>query len=307
MRRVVMAVAVLAVAGCSGSDPTSSTEVTSAPTTTAAVTTTLAAATGPADTATSEPAVPASVRIDVDVAGRRAELSGLVAESEDPFGQFVACSGLRESYGTYSVLASTTAGDVRSISVVSDAAITGPGVVEASMRLEFGAAPAIDASGTMTLSDDLQAGSYVMFDAAGTSIEGTFACRGGASPQPLEVGEADGVLDAIEVFAILSRGDEQRLLGLAVAAGTSASIECPGAVTVASDSDFVVRVDGDATTGAISTFELTSGDAPTMRLRAGTADYEFDQVRRGAGDEPTAGTFSAASEGVSVDGAFRCS
>lgn len=307
MRWSGMALAVLIATSCSGSEPVqrpgsdvvpTSVESTVTPSSTEGTS-------GPAVVEPREPA--ASVRIDVDVAGAEAELSGLLADSLDPFGQFVSCSGLRESFGTYSVLVSLPVSGVRSVSVVSADLVPGAGVHDASVRVEYASDPAVDASGTMTLADDLKSGTYRGSDADGDVVEGSFDCPGGATPEPLTIGADDAELDAVEVFALLRSGDAQRIVGLAVRVGGSAAVDCGGATDESDDTAPVIRVDGDAAIGAITSLELTGGASPTLRMRVGSTDYEFDRVDRGASDLPEAGTFGAESGGIAVDGAFRCS
>ena len=74
-----------------------------------------------------------------------------------------------------------------------------------------------------------------------------------------------------------------------------------------SDDTVIVRVDGDESIGAITTFELTGGVTSTMRLRAGGVVYEFDRVEVELDDSAASGIFSAITQsGIAVDGAFRC-
>ena len=300
-----VALAALSTAGCSGSDTTADT------TPDRTVVATIAAATPStlAEPVITEPEVePASVRIDVSVGDMSAELTGLLVDSNDPFQNFVSCSGLRATYGTYSVLASVESGAVRSVSVVSAGLVPEPGTHDASVRVEFDSAPAVDALGTLTVGDDRRSGSFVAFDPDGNQVEGSFDCSGGdIDPQPLVVGSDDGVLEAVEVFALLRDGDEQRILGLATPVDGGAVVECAGAGGAPEGTLTGVRVEGDGSIGAVTGFELTDGAAPTMRLRAGSVIYTSEFVTRGGADPATAGSFSADANGVAVDGAFRCS
>jgi hypothetical protein len=69
----------------------------------------------------------------------------------------------------------------------------------------------------------------------------------------------------------------------------------------------VVRLDGDDTLGAITTFELDEGtEGASMRLRVGEATYEFDDVAITLDDNARAGTFGAALPDLTVGGAFAC-
>jgi len=307
-RHAVLPCVVLAwslVSGCSGSDASgdSGSDPTVAATAVAPTTTT-------AVPAITEPEVqiePASVRIDVSARGTSAELTGTLADSDDPFGNFVSCSGLRSTYGTYSVLASAESGAVRSISVVSADLVPEPGVHESSVRVEFSGAPAVDAVGTITVGDDRRSGSFLAFDADGATVDGTFDCSGGdTEPQPLVVGSDNGVLEAVEVFALLRSGDQERILGLATPADGAALVECAGAEGEPDGSVPGVHIEGDESIGAISVFELSDGTEPTMRLGAGSLTYTSGLVMRGGAD-PGAGSFSAEANGVAIDGAFRCS
>lgn len=252
------------------------------------------------------PVTAASVRIDVSVAGTTVELSGTFAESADPFGDFVSCSVLRANFGSYSVLASATTGTIRSIGVVSSDLVLGAGTHDATVRVEYDARGAVDALGTITIADDLRSGSYLGFDSSGAQVEGTFDCQGGVVGEPLPAGVIDDELESVEVFALVRLDDAQRLVGLAVESGDLASVECAGA-SGESDESTIVRVDGDGSVGAITTFELTGGSSPTMRMRIGSTSYEFARVVRGEADASAAGTFSATADGATVDGAFRCS
>lgn len=217
-----------------------------------------------------------------------------IAES-DPFGEFAACSGWRARLGAYSVLVSGGA-EVAAVSVWSADRVQAAGIYDAQVRVERPGSPPVEASGTMTLLDGLQRGEFVAFGPSGGRVEGTFACTGAPSPVPLGMGDAG----TAEVFALLSDGEAERFLGLA--ADGSVDAECPGGPGAV-----IVDVEGDPTVGGITAFEL-AGDGPvTGRLRAGGATYELDDVTVTLDDGGTSGVFAAVSpEGVSVDGAFRC-
>lgn len=305
----VVVVAAAIAAGCStGSDSVTTPEPTSTSVQEPEPSTPTTAVEAPVVTKPEVLHDPASVRIDVSVAGTDTELTGLLADSDDPFGRFVSCSGLRASYGSYSVLASVETGDVRSISVVSSDLVPDPGTHDAAVRVEFAASPPVDAEGTITIGDDRRTGSFLAFDPEGVQLEGTFDCLGGdTEPEPLVVGSDDGVLEVVEVFALLRWGDAQRILGLAAHADGSATVECPGAEGDATDELTGVRVLGDESIGAITSFELGDGPSPSMRLLAGNVVYSADGVMRRGADQATAGSFSADADQVAVDGAFRCS
>lgn len=304
---VVVSGLAAASTACSGSDSveTSVPDPPVAPSTTTSLSTTVAPV-------VTEPAVrvePAAVRIDVSVGQLGAELTGLLADSDDPFGQFVSCSGHRSTFGIYSVLASVESGPVGSVSVVSSDLVDAAGVHDAAVRVEFGgSAPAVDAVGTITISDDLRSGSFLAFDSDGGAVDGTFDCAGGdAEPRPLVVGSDDGVLEAVEVFALLRSDRSQRIVGLATPAGGAAVVECAGAQGAPDDVLPGVLVVGDESIGAITEFELSGGPEPTMRLRVGTVVYTSEQVMRRGTGIAGAGSFNTDADGVDVDGAFRCS
>ena len=323
-RLAVLAVTVLVVTGCSGDDdPTGADRTTSAEVATGADATSAAAdaasdaaleaadgtgeGTGPDDVG------PAPEQATVTVSVRTGAVDGelsvpLDADDADPFGRFASCSGLRASVATYSVLVSDPDAVVRSVSVITDDAVAGPGVHDAEVRVEPASGAAIIGAGTVTLDPGLATGSYVAFDADGASVEGEFSCDGASGePVPLEVGDDDGELDTVEVFALLRRSDEERVVGLTAAGSGPASLRCPGAGGPDDDGDVLVAVDGDSSTGAITAFEITAPPSPTMRMRVGSVDYEFDSPVIDTSRSATSGTFQAAGDdGISIDGAFRC-
>ena len=176
------------------------------------------------------------------------------------------------------------------------------------MRVELASGDAVTAVGTLTLDDDLRAGTFVAFDSAGEPVRGSFTCDGpDAPPVPLAPGHDDGVVDSVSVFVLLRHDRAERLLGLAVAGSEpGADVECPGAI--GATSDLLVRVDGGLSVGAITTFELGNGAAPSMRIRAGGAVFEFADASLEVDPSRTSGTFSAVGAGgVAADGAFACS
>ena len=69
----------------------------------------------------------------------------------------------------------------------------------------------------------------------------------------------------------------------------------------------MLRVTGDARLGSITEFEV--GDDPmVVRMSVNGVEYDFTDVSVSVVDDGAAGTFTASSvDGVSVDGAFRCS
>lgn len=307
MRSLFVIGAVLVVASCASAGPTVPTDAVGSTQTTTVGAPSSTAVRPDLDSSEAAPdgdAVERSVRIDVDVDGSTAELSGTVGTSADPFGAFVSCSGVRAAFGTYSVLASAVEGSVRSISIASSDLASTPGVHDAGVRVEFATGSPIDAIGTMTLSDDFRSGSFIAFDIDGGVVEGSFECNGpGLSrPEPLPDESA-----AIEVIALLRSGDAQRLVGLVATGETASEVACPGMDATSPDDVAIVRAMGDESIGAITTFELTGGDMPSLRLQVGAVMYEFDDVRVGDPGDESAGTFAAESSDASVDGAFRCS
>lgn len=308
-RRVAGVLLAASVAvGCSGSDEAGD----AAPDESIAVASTVATTTStvvPPETTAPEVVVdPAAVRVDVTVGQLSSELTGLLIGSDDPFADFVSCSGHRSTFGIYSVLASVESGAITSISVVSSDLVAAAGVHDAAVRLEFGgSAPAVDAVGTITVSDDLRSGSFIAFDAAGGAVEGSFDCTGGdADPRPLVVGSDNVVLEAVEVFALLRHENEQRIVDLATPAN-AALVECAGAEGAPADLQPGVRVVGDDSIGSITEFELRGGPEPTMRMLVGATVYASEQVTRTGTGVAAASSFSADAGGVGVDGAFRCS
>lgn len=224
----------------------------------------------------------------------------------DPFGRFASCSGLRQSVGAYSVLVSEPEGPISSASVLTIGRVAGPGIHQADVRIERRGGEPVVATGTVALDAGLRSGSFVAFDSGGDRVAGSFSCDGSqGSPVPLEAGADDGVVDTVEVFVLLRRDGDERVVGLAVANGSATEVRCPGAE--GSTNDVLVRVDGGLAVGALTTFELGDGDAAAMRMRAGGESYEFDEVAVLVDDDRTSGTFSASGgDGLTADGAFSC-
>jgi hypothetical protein len=240
----------------------------------------------------------ASLNVQIDPAGLAAI---------DPFARFAACSGLRRSLGVYSVLVSDPDGPFRSASLLTVDRVTRPGTHDADVRVEPRAGDPISAVGTLTIGNDLRSGSFVAFDAAGNSVTGSFRCDGVLEPpSPISPGRDDNVLDTVEVFVLLRQDAAERIIGFAVDATVgTADVECPAAVGAVSE--LLVRVDGDRSVGAVTTFELVDGPDAAMRMRAGGSTFEFDAAEIVIDGARTSGSFSATSaEGVSADGAFSC-
>lgn len=263
-----------------------------------------------------ELASPAPIRIDMTVEAEsidgRAEIGATVdpaaLEDADPFGTFAACSGVQRTFGPFSVTVSASDGEVATATVQTMQSVTRPGIHDADVRIELRSGAIESALGTVTIDDGWRSGTFVAFGDEGGAVDGSFVCSGGdPAPAPLDRTDTAGVLDSVEVVALLRRGDSERVVGLAVESVRSpdVALDCPASVGVA-DGPLVVRVDGDQTVGAISTFELTDGAAPTVRLRVGGVSYEFDDVVISLADPATSGTFSAVDAEFAIDGAFRC-
>lgn len=299
-----LALAAIVVVACSGSEPgVGDTSSSATPTATAVVE---AVETDPI-TGNSQPSTlapsDATAQVEVRLDSEDATLTGDLETSTDPFGEFVSCSGLRTAFSTYSILISTTTGPVRSIGATTSAGVVDDGIYDAAVRVELDDGTAIEATGTMTLFPGFQTGSFVAFDSDGRAVEGSFSCTGTPEPSLLEIGEDDGVLEEVDAIALLRRGNESRLVGFAVSAGGATAVECSSDA----GSDLVVSVEGDDSIGAITAFELAAGDQPTLTMQIGDIKYVFDSAALGEANTPEAGSFSAEADGVTVDGAYRCS
>lgn len=214
---------------------------------------------------------------------------------DGPFGEFASCSGLRGAVGAYSVFVSG-AGEPSSVGVWTSSRVTGAGIYDAEVRIERDGSAPLSASGTMTILDGFQQGEFLAFGAGGGRIEGTFSCSGTEPGAPLRA-SAGG---AVEAFAVLRDGQEERIVGLATEAGERATCDPVG--------DPILRVEGDATVGAITALEIGGGPDASASLRIAGTTYEFDRVDVQLDPAAeTAGVFSAVSgDGLAVDGAFRC-
>jgi hypothetical protein len=259
----------------------------------------------------SAPPLQVDMTVVANESGVDAEISAAVdpadLEQVDPFGTFASCSGARRSFGPYSVLVSVPGGSITAASISTTAAVTGPGIHDAVVGIELGSGATVRASGTVTIDASLRTGSFIAFEPDGGRVTGSFTCSGGdPAPAPLPAGDQAGVLDTVEVVALLRQGEAERVVDLAVDISRSpeVAVECP--TSVGGSGPLLVRVDGDQSVGAITTFELTDGGALTMRLRVGGVSYAFDEVTITIADPPNAGTFSATNGDVTVDGAFRC-
>jgi hypothetical protein len=215
-----------------------------------------------------------------------------------PFGSFGSCSGLRERVGAYSVFVSGTE-EADLVGVWTADRVSGAGIYDAEVRIERAGLAPLTASGTMTILDGLQRGEFLAFGGDGGRIEGTFSCSGAEPSSPLRTGPTDdGTVDSVEVFALLRNGAAERVVGLAT---DSSDAAC------ASGSEIIVGVEGDVTTGAITTFELGGGPTTSARLRVAGAGYAFADVTVSLDDTNTSGVFSGTNvHGISIEGAFHC-
>lgn len=269
----------------------------------------------PGDAGTDAASAGLPFAVAVSVAGSSARLDDSLEvaidpadiDTVDPFGTYAACSGVRRSVGVYSLLVAAVDGPIRSVSVLTFERVDGPGIHAADVRIERRSGAPIVAVGTVTITDDLQSGTFLGFEDDGTSVTGTFTCEGAeAAPTPLEPGDDDGVVDTVEVFVLLRSNGAERAVGLAIdGAGPDVDIECPGATDMAAE--LLVRVDGDRSVGAVTRFELTDGSAAAMRFRVGGVSFEFDDVTVTADDRRVSGTFEADHDGLSAVGAYSCS
>jgi hypothetical protein len=255
-----------------------------------------------------ESADPPWVRMSATITSPDGDAAEFAADGRSggsgPFEEFASCSGLRDAIGAYSVFVSVADG---ALSVWTADRVDAAGVFEADVRLERPGSAPVSAAGTIEVSDGLQSGRFLAYPAEGGRIEGTFACTGSEVPSPLVVGPADGVLDTVEVFALLGEGETERVVGLAVdASDPDVEVRCP-AVEDGASGDVVVRVVGDERVGAITEFEISVAPRPVVRLRVGEQFYELTEVSTVVEPDGRSGVFGAAADGVSVDGAFRCS
>ncbi len=322
MRRFVpWCVVAFAAAGCSsGADETVTTDPAPASTT---VDGSGAATAGESDAvpttapgdAEQTPAYVVAIDVSVDrldLAERLEVAIGPAGLDEiDPFTRFSSCSGLRASVSTFAVTAVDATESVRSVSVVTVDRVAGPGVYDAEVRIETDAAGPVSAVGTMTLDQSLRSGSFQAFEPTGEIVTGAFSCDGPpGTPVPIvdaDIDMDDGELRAVEVVALLRRGDEERIVGLTLdtAEVAAADAACPGAT--GDTGPMLVRVDGDLEVGAITTFELAAEPSPSLRMRVGGVSYDAVEVAIDVDDRGAAGTFSGVTaDGIAIDGAFRC-
>jgi hypothetical protein len=230
------------------------------------------------------------VEVQVGVGPTTAELARQVdpAELDDPFGTYAACSGLNRTVGVWALQISDPAAELTAVSILTVPPVTGPGEFAAAFRLEWANDAAVDAIGSVHLDADLQAGT---FSATDFDIHGSFRCAGAPSPEPL--GEA-----AREVYALLQRGPQQRVVSLAAPA--AATETCPTAVAGP------VELSGPTQAGSITRFALGT-TPPSLTIRVGDTDLALDPAATVTDLGPGSGTFHAETvDGTVIDGAYRC-
>lgn len=214
------------------------------------------------------------------------------------FGRYGGCAGWRESVGAYSVVVSGGTGSTRSVSVWTPERVTGAGTYDAEVRLEAGAA--LVGAGTIEIDADLRHGSFSATGIDGGTIEGRFECAGPPSPTPLAEGADDGRLDTVEVFALLRLGDAERVAGFVTLAGPG--VECPG-----SGDGVLLEVVGDERLGSITSFSVSGEPSPHVRFEAGGLAHDLADPELMLDAGGASGVFSGTTvDGISVDGAFRC-
>ena len=285
-------------AGCSSSDePDEVTRASSIVTTSSPAV--AAVTTMPAPTTTAAPDVAQIVTVDVRMPDRSidAEVSVDAEIDGDPFDDdFATCSAYRSVAGAYAVGVGGPDAELPWVSIVSAARVEGAGEVAADVRVDLPDGGEIDAVGTMTLGADLASGSFAATTADGAVVDGAFECAGSERP-PITMAATDE--GAIEVVALIDRDGRERVV-TAATLGVGDD-DCP-----ADPASSVVRIDGDASLGAISMFEIDqSGGRAVMRMRVGATDYEFDDVVLELDEVERVGTF-VGSNGVDVVGAFSC-
>lgn len=319
MRRSVVpvAVAVAIVAACSGGDDGTGTPASTTP---AAPPTSSDEASGD-DAATAAPPAPPNGgeeewRIELEATVRPASggayapgvswtTSPDATETDGPFGTFASCSGHRSFVSPYSISLSAI-GSFEVVTVWTADPVTEPGTYDAQIQLDHDDHELVVATGTVTIDEGLQAGEFTATANDGTLVEGRFECSGTPSPVPLTVGDpADGVLESVEVFALLRDGGGERITGLATDA--SVDVACPAVDGVEAASSRVLSASGDARLGAITAIEIGVEPA-VLRLTVNGQVFESDDPSVDLADDGAAGSFAAAfAGGVTVDGAFRCS
>ena len=239
---------------------------------------------------TTAPAPDEIVDVQVGVGPTTAELTRHVdlAELDDPFGTYASCSGLNATVGVWALQISDPAAELTALSILTVPPVNAPGDFPATFRLEWNNAAALDATGSVHLDEGLQSGT---FSATDFDVHGSFRCVGAPRPEPL--GEA-----AREVYALLQRGPEQRIVSLAAAPATGAT--CPTHVAGP------VELSGPTEAGSISRFAVGT-DAAALAIRIGDTDLTLDPAATVTDLGPGSGTFHAETvDGTVIDGAYRC-
>lgn len=250
------------------------------------------------------PAESTMVAIDASVDGEMIRFEGSLTAAADPFGEFISCSGGRSTFTNYALVASRTSGSVRALTVATDDLVDDVGIHDATIRVEFSGGDVLDGVGTMTLEPGFRTGTFTAFSDSGALVEGAFECGVGLDPAPLELGADDGRPDTVDAVALLRTPQGERLVGFATPVQGVTAMQCQAVDSAAPLTDVIVQVVGDASIGAVTTFELVGGSSPTLVMRAGATDYRFEDVSVSV--TGATGTFSATSDDVTVDGAYRC-
>ena len=294
-----LAVTVAFAAGCSSSDQPDTAAVVTSVVTTEVADAAPTTSTSLAPTTTVVPDDPQIVTVEVRVPDRGVDASVSVdAEVDgDPFDDdFATCSAYRSVTGAYVVGVGGPTADLPWVSIVSAARIDGSGEDAADIRVDLPDGSEIDATGTMNLAADLASGTFSATTADGAAVDGEFECAGSERPPVTMAATDEG---AIEVVALIDRDGRERVV-------TAATLDAADADCPAETSSLVVRVDGDASLGAISSFEIDrTGGTASMRLRVGATTYEFEDIVLELDADERVGTFVADGD-VAVVGAFSC-
>lgn len=236
---------------------------------------------------TTEPAPLPHVSVDVAIGPNTSVVAGDVPGGApvDLFGDFAACSGLRDSVANWSLQVSDPDQTLTAVSILTAAGVSGPGAYPGTFRVEFVNGAALDGVGTVTLEPGLQSGTFAATDA---DVRGTFACTG--APEPATVDAPD-----VEVVALLRRGSAERMISLAEPYSADTACDtAAGRLHVAGDGGIGGRVG------------LTI-DGDTLALSVDGVDLGIDPAHTELAVEGTTGTFHAVTlDGMEIDGALTC-
>lgn len=202
----------------------------------------------------------------------------------DPFEEFTACSGLDDAVGAWTLQLSQPDSELSAVGIMTTAPVDGPGVFEATFRLEWFNGGALDAHGLVTLDPGLQSGRFASDD---FDVSGSFRCEGSDAPEAL--GD-----DAVEVYALMQRGTEQRIVSVAAPAGAVACPAVPGPLELVAT----------AAWGTITRFRIGPDD---LAIAIGDHELDLDAAAVETSPGPGVGTFRAETvDGTVIDGAYRC-